>query len=74
VNLDLGVSGAGIERKLAYVTNVVKHFKWRAKGKRRIHPQRSAASLPGEPSTPSTIIVAAVRSPSSAGETAGLSN
>jgi DNA polymerase len=28
---------AGIDRGLAYVTNVVKHFKWVARGKRRIH-------------------------------------
>jgi uracil-DNA glycosylase family protein len=28
---------AGIDRSLAYVTNAVKHFKWVARGKRRIH-------------------------------------
>jgi DNA polymerase len=28
---------AGIERHKTYVTNVVKHFKWKPKGKRRIH-------------------------------------
>jgi DNA polymerase len=28
---------AGIDRKAAYVTNVVKHFKWEPRGKRRIH-------------------------------------
>src|ERR671936_74342 len=28
---------AGIDRQKAYVTNVVKHFKWQARGKRRIH-------------------------------------
>src|SRR5438067_8442273 len=28
---------AGIDRTRAYVTNVVKHFKWQARGKRRIH-------------------------------------
>lgn len=28
---------AGIDRRLAYVTNAVKHFKWQARGKRRIH-------------------------------------
>ena len=28
---------AGIDRSAAYVTNVVKHFKWQARGKRRIH-------------------------------------
>jgi len=35
--LDEGLEAAGIDRKLAYVTNAVKHFKWEAKGKRRIH-------------------------------------
>jgi uracil-DNA glycosylase family protein len=35
--LDQALEAAGIDRKLAYVTNVVKHFKWTPKGKRRIH-------------------------------------
>jgi uracil-DNA glycosylase len=35
--LDKALEQAGIERGDAYVTNVVKHFKWRPKGKRRIH-------------------------------------
>jgi len=35
--LDKGLEEAGIDRSLAYVTNVVKHFKWTARGKRRIH-------------------------------------
>src|SRR4051794_24725734 len=35
--LDEGLEAAGIDRKLAYVTNAVKHFKWEARGKRRIH-------------------------------------
>jgi uracil-DNA glycosylase family protein len=35
--LDEAFEEAGIDRSLAYVTNVVKHFKWTAKGKRRIH-------------------------------------
>jgi uracil-DNA glycosylase len=35
--LDEGLEEAGIDRSLAYVTNVVKHFKWQARGKRRIH-------------------------------------
>jgi len=35
--LDEALEAAGIERKLAYVTNAVKHFKWEARGKRRIH-------------------------------------
>jgi DNA polymerase len=35
--LDQAMEEAGIDRSLAYVTNVVKHFKWQARGKRRIH-------------------------------------
>ena len=35
--LDEALEAAGIDRKTAYVTNVVKHFKWEARGKRRIH-------------------------------------
>jgi DNA polymerase len=35
--LDRALEEAGIDRSLAYVTNVVKHFKWKAQGKRRIH-------------------------------------
>jgi uracil-DNA glycosylase len=35
--LDEALEEAGIDRRLAYVTNVVKHFKWIGRGKRRIH-------------------------------------
>lgn len=35
--LDRALVDAGIDRKAAYVTNVVKHFKWKPRGKRRIH-------------------------------------
>jgi uracil-DNA glycosylase family protein len=35
--LDTALEDAGIDRRRAYVTNVVKHFNWVAKGKRRIH-------------------------------------
>jgi uracil-DNA glycosylase len=35
--LDKALEDAEIDRSLAYVTNVVKHFKWTARGKRRIH-------------------------------------
>jgi DNA polymerase len=35
--LDTAMEQAGIDRSLAYVTNVVKHFKWQGRGKRRIH-------------------------------------
>jgi uracil-DNA glycosylase family protein len=35
--LDAALERAGIERTDAYVTNVVKHFKFKERGKRRIH-------------------------------------
>jgi uracil-DNA glycosylase len=35
--LDSALEEAGIERRRAYLTNVVKHFNWTPKGKRRIH-------------------------------------
>jgi len=34
---DKALEDAGIDRSQVYVTNVVKHFKWEARGKRRIH-------------------------------------
>lgn len=41
--LDEALAAAGIDRDAVYVTNAVKHFKWRAAGKRRLHekPNRS---------------------------------
>ena len=35
--LNKALEDAGIDRSQVYVTNVVKHFKWQARGKRRIH-------------------------------------
>jgi DNA polymerase len=36
--LDAALEDAGIERRDTYLTNVVKHFKWRrGRGKRRLH-------------------------------------
>jgi DNA polymerase len=43
--LDQALEQAGIDRKLAYVTNVVKHFKWQPRGKRRIHQKPNAAEI-----------------------------
>jgi len=43
--LDQGLELAGIDRADAYVTNVVKHFKWVAKGKRRMHKTPSAREI-----------------------------
>jgi uracil-DNA glycosylase len=34
---DRALEEAGIDRSQTYVTNAVKHFKWQARGKRRIH-------------------------------------
>jgi uracil-DNA glycosylase family protein len=47
--LDTALAAAGIDREKTYVTNVVKHFKWIPKGKRRIHQ------------TPNTVEIAACR-------------
>jgi uracil-DNA glycosylase len=35
--LDEALMEAGLDRDAAYLTNAVKHFKWNARGKRRIH-------------------------------------
>ena len=43
--LDDALEEAGIDRSTAYVTNVVKHFKWRPAGKRRIHQKPDAAEI-----------------------------
>ena len=41
--LDKALVDAGIDRQTVYVTNAVKHFKWKPAGKRRLH-QKPAAS------------------------------
>jgi uracil-DNA glycosylase family protein len=43
--LDKALEQAKIERGDAYVTNVVKHFKWKPKGKRRIHQTPRAEEI-----------------------------
>jgi uracil-DNA glycosylase len=43
--LDKALAEAGIDRGLAYVTNVVKHFKWQPRGKRRIHEKPNAVEI-----------------------------
>ena len=43
--LDRGLEDAGIDRRLAYVTNVVKHFKYERVGKRRIHKKPNADEI-----------------------------
>lgn len=39
------LSAIGIERRRVYVTNIVKHFKWEPRGKRRIHKKPSALEI-----------------------------
>lgn len=41
--LDESLGAAGIDRERAYATNVVKHFKWTPRGKRRLHQEPNAA-------------------------------
>lgn len=43
--LDRALAEAGIDRSRAYVTNAVKHFKWEARGKRRIHGRPNAGEV-----------------------------
>jgi DNA polymerase len=43
--LDEALDEVGIDRRLAYVTNAVKHFKWEGRGKRRIHQKPNAEEL-----------------------------
>lgn len=43
--LDRALDEAGIDRSRVYVTNVVKHFKWEPRGKRRIHAKPNAAEI-----------------------------
>ena len=43
--LDRALEEAGIDRALVYVTNVVKHFKWTPRGKRRLHEKPNAREI-----------------------------
>jgi DNA polymerase len=43
--LDQALERAGIDRAEVYVTNVVKHFKWEPRGKRRIHKKPNAGEV-----------------------------
>lgn len=43
--LDRALDEAGIDRSVVYITNVVKHFKWEPRGKRRIHAKPNAAEI-----------------------------
>jgi DNA polymerase len=43
--LDKALQEAGIDRSKVYVTNVVKHFKWEPRGKKRIHKKPNAVEI-----------------------------
>jgi DNA polymerase len=43
--LNRALQDAGIDRADVYVTNVVKHFKWEPRGKRRIHKKPNAREI-----------------------------
>ena len=43
--LDKALDEAGIDRERVFVTNVVKHFKWRPSGKRRLHERPNQAEV-----------------------------
>jgi probable DNA metabolism protein len=43
--LDRALGEAGVDRSAAYVTNAVKHFKFEARGKRRIHQKPEAPEI-----------------------------
>ena len=43
--LDRALQEAGIARDEVYVTNIVKHFKWEPRGKRRIHKKPNALQI-----------------------------
>jgi uracil-DNA glycosylase family protein len=43
--LDEALEEAGLSRDAVYVSNVVKHFKWTPKGKRRIHQKPNAQEI-----------------------------
>jgi uracil-DNA glycosylase family protein len=43
--LDKALEEAGVDRATVYVTNVVKHFKWEPRGKRRIHQKPNGRDI-----------------------------
>jgi uracil-DNA glycosylase family protein len=43
--LDRALEESGIDRARVYLTNVVKHFKWEPRGKRRIHAKPNSAEI-----------------------------
>jgi DNA polymerase len=43
--LDEALRSAGLDRQTVYVTNAVKHFKWKPRGKRRLHDKPNRAEV-----------------------------
>jgi DNA polymerase len=43
--LDEALEELGIERRHVYITNAVKHFKWKPQGKRRLHQKPNSAEI-----------------------------
>ena len=43
--LDKALAAAGIDRNDIYLTNIVKHFKWEPRGKRRLHKKPNALEI-----------------------------
>ena len=43
--LERAIAEAGLDRRRIYITNVVKHFKWEPRGKRRIHQKPDAREI-----------------------------
>ena len=43
--LNTALEEAGVDRSLVYLTNVVKHFKWKPAGKRRLHQKPRASEI-----------------------------
>jgi DNA polymerase len=43
--LDQALKAAGVDRKQVFLTNVVKHFKWEPRGKRRLHARPSSREI-----------------------------
>ncbi|HEY0748579.1 MAG TPA: UdgX family uracil-DNA binding protein [Steroidobacteraceae bacterium] len=43
--LNDALTAAGIQRSEIYITNAVKHFKWEARGKRRLHKKPSSGEI-----------------------------
>ena len=43
--LDRALADAEIDRRAAYVTNAVKHFKWEPRGKRRLHARPNSREM-----------------------------